>query len=1089
MLILNAIVSHFQGNLTIKPVLLWILIGLLLVLPIIGSLCQARHNVIMTHAGVKLKNALILAIYRKATTVSLSSRRKFSTGQIVNLFSSDTAQIERLMTVIGMVIIAPIQIAVCLYLIYKQVGVAMFVGLGLMILFTPLSGAVFGTLGALRKKSSVITDSRVRLMNEILSGIRLVKYYGWEVPFLKKITDIRTDEIKNLRVQTWVLAIGFSLVLLALPVVQPILVFYTYIALGNRLDAATAFTTISLFGIIRFPFAFLPMSLASLAQSQVAAARILSFLVSNDLDEGSLGENKERLLCGIAAGEKSSAAAVPVEPDSAVRLTNVSCTWGSEPPVSSEESAGASAAGDDKAATAPATAIVIKDDAQESPADEKDIAAAGGGQEAYAVVPTDEQSRSLFNVSTLRNVSVDIKRGELVAVIGGVGSGKSSFLNCILGEMEITEGSMRAVGDIAYCDQRPWIMNATLKENVLFGLPYDEERFDNAIESCCLDEDINLLPGGVLTEIGERGINLSGGQKARVALARAVYRNADVYLLDDPLSAVDASVGQALFTRCISKALAGKTRVLVTHQVHLLTNVDRVIIFENGVVKATGTLSEIAAAAVDMSKYAPTQSAELGSNRKDDAADEEEEESRAASRVKEEREAEEGRKEAVRIRKDDTRGSTTIVEAEEKAEGSVPWSSYWYYIKSGGPLLFFGLIAGTSVARACDIVAMFWLARWNADASNSEDNGDGEMSTSRQMWYLRIYALIGMLGIAMIMVRSIVSGFHRLAASYVLHIEMLQSTLNAPISFFDVTPAGRILNRFSSDMSLVDTELPSTYIQLIACLINVLGGIAGIAVSTQGTFVAVMVPLVLMYYQWQFFFRKTSTELKRYTNISRSPIYSDFSAVLNGIVTIRAYRDVKRFVKDLERKLNVNTIPTILSALAFQWLSIRLDMNGALISFFVAALTAATSRQGFVPASYLALALSISFEMTAYLRQAVNMIAQTEAQMNSVERIRYYILNIPSEESSANEKLEYLQDRAASGDVEMAAVSMSLLNNPSSVNSSKAATAPDDWPREGAVAVSDLSMSYRKGPLILKGVSFDVKPRQKIGIVGRTGSG
>lgn len=252
-------------------------------------------------------------------------------------------------------------------------------------------------------------------------------------------------------------------------------------------------------------------------------------------------------------------------------------------------------------------------------------------------------------------------------------------------------------------------------------------------------------------------------------------------------------------------------------------------------------------------------------------------------------------------------------------------------------------------------------------ATRRENNGDALLG-QENLWFLRFYALIGMMAIVFMIVRSICSAYHRLEASFVLHSDMRHSTFNAPVSFFDITPTGRIFNRFSSDMETVDSELSGSIIQLVACVINVMGWVAAIAISTKGTFLILMTPLFVLYYKWQHYFRKTSTELKRLTNVSRSPIYSDFSAMLNGVVTIRAFRDEQRFISEIEKKININTISFVLSELATQWLAIRLDANGALISFFVAALAAATVKQGFIPPGLLALALSISFEMTAFLR-------------------------------------------------------------------------------------------------------------------------
>jgi ATP-binding cassette, subfamily C (CFTR/MRP), member 1 len=574
-LILNALVSHFDGGTELSTELLWCLICLIAVLPVISSLCSARHTVIMSHLGLSIRNSLIAAIYRKSLKISVGSRKVSSTGKIVNMFSADTQQLERLMTVFALIFIAPLQITVALYLIYQQVGVATFVGLGVMVLFAPISAVIFGMLSMLRRRASVVTDSRVKLMSEILSGIRLVKYFAWEVPFKEKIVEIRKSEIAILRKIAIVIALGFSMIMLSLPLIQPVLVFYTYVKLGNTLNSAKAFTTLALFSIIRFPFAFLPMGLAQVAQSRIAAERILSFLLTSTEIVLPVNLNTDDAQCRIlyARGVNETASRVMAEDlktqgetDIAVKFVNAEASW--DP--------------------------AVRNNVERT--EESNDGAGPSKTGTYVAVEKEEVEMVEKSTWALKDINLTIKKGELVAVVGPVGSGKTAFLNLILGEMELTSGCIFSSGTMSYCDQRPWIMNATLKENILFGLPYDENKFDIAVSSVSLDEDINLLPGGVLTEIGERGINLSGGQKARVALARALYRGASLALLDDPLSAVDAYVGRELFNECIVKAMTETTRILVTHQVHLLTQADRVLVFDNGTIVANGTHDELLAA-------------------------------------------------------------------------------------------------------------------------------------------------------------------------------------------------------------------------------------------------------------------------------------------------------------------------------------------------------------------------------------------------------------------------------------------------------------------------------------------------------------
>lgn len=596
-LILSALVIYFENpNASNRAPIstIWIYVALMFVLPMASSIFAAQSNIIFAHIGLQFRNALVNMIYRKALKLSPASRQKQSTGMIVNMFSNDTKQLQQFTYFMNNCAIAPFQIIVSLVLIYYEVGPATFVGLGMMFLVIPLNLYIFITLNRLRQKKVKKTDIRVKLMNEILSGIRVIKFYAWESPFMSSVLESRREELVILKQMAYIVAVGFTLVLQALPVVQPVLVFYTFIKLGNELTAAIAFTTISLFNLMQFPFAFLPLGLAQYSQSLVSTQRMHKFFLSDELDPY-VNRNDESL---------------PV--DVAIKLDNLSVCW-----VKAEDVTVAADKDDSKVAIVADAQTALEaspDDAKESEplpdhvADEteplqlhsehdlKDDTYKGEDSQAVrdaidadkaarinqiiqnrmmvdmgmtlkktaSVYTSDPEnlgrSRSLMgyesirpmqdgqqvdsinrSASTLMDVSLTIKQGQLVAVVGTVGSGKSSFLSAILGEMHCQEGSVSLFGSVAYCEQRPWILNATVLENILFGDPLIPARLDAAIHAANLEDDIRVLQGGLQTEIGERGINLSGGQKARVALARAVYKNCDIYLLDDPLSAVDVS--------------------------------------------------------------------------------------------------------------------------------------------------------------------------------------------------------------------------------------------------------------------------------------------------------------------------------------------------------------------------------------------------------------------------------------------------------------------------------------------------------------------------------------------------------------------
>lgn len=453
-IILSQLVSYFEGTLDLSPTALWLFAGLMFVFPIAASLFSTRSNIVIVHISVRFRNALVNMIFRKSLRLSPATRQQQSTGKIINMFANDTRQIQNFLNFANNICIAPLQIAVTLYLIYREVGVATFVGVGYMLIIAPLNSLTFAYMTKIRLLKVAETDKRVKLMNEILSGIRVIKYYAWEFAFKKKVEQIRADEVKFLRRIAYVVAIAFSLLMFATPIILPILIFYTYVQLGNQLDASTAFTTIALFNMLQMPFAFLPMGLVSFAQSQVAIRRMRAFF-----EEDEIGDYVDRSPTGSLLDDGQAAV---------VSLSNASLGW---VPLASEKE-GESTASD------PSNPLLTASDVESRPSVNR-------------------------GVHTLKDISFSVRRGQLVAVVGAVGSGKSSLISAILGNMYLQAGSVAVAGSIAYCDQTPWILNATVEGNILFGAPKVQERFDLAIKAACLEDDLKILPAGINTEIGK----------------------------------------------------------------------------------------------------------------------------------------------------------------------------------------------------------------------------------------------------------------------------------------------------------------------------------------------------------------------------------------------------------------------------------------------------------------------------------------------------------------------------------------------------------------------------------------------------------
>jgi len=399
----------------------------------------------------------------------------------------------------------------------------------------------------------------------------------------------------------------------------------------------------------------------------------------------------------------------------------------------------------------------------------------------------------------------------------------------------------------------------------------------------------------------------------------------------------------------------------------------------------------------------------------------------------------------------------TLTTLEEKATGDVSLQTYMYYILSGG-IGWFGTTIILSLLAQCFVVlSSFYLVYWGK-VSVDRSLGGSPLRSTENIKYVQTFAWISMLGVFLQVIRGVTLANHRLGTSEKLHNQLTVRILAAPVAFFDVTPLGRILNRFSSDMLSIDEELSQSLFQLVNAAFGCFGAIGAIVASTKGSFMILLIPLVFLYNHFQKYFRKTNTAVARLEAVSRSPIYADFSQALNGANTIRAYQDEKRFIDKLECRVDVNTIAAMTVQLNGQWLALRLDLLGSILTFCIALVAVAAGS--FIPAGYLAVGLTYSFQITFGLKFAVRMMATVEAQINSVERVKYYLENVDQE---GDPKLE--------------------------MNSTPEKLVPLNWPEGGKIVGNNVHMRYRDGPLVLKGVNFIVGEKNKVGIAGRTGSG
>uniref|UniRef100_A0A336MEP5 ABC-type glutathione-S-conjugate transporter n=1 Tax=Culicoides sonorensis TaxID=179676 RepID=A0A336MEP5_CULSO len=950
----------------------------------------------MTFVGLRIRTALIAAIYRKSLLISNVARKESTVGEIVNLMAVDAQRFMDLTMYINTLWSAPLQIGLALYFLWMILGPSVLAGLGVMIFLIPINGFIASKVKKLQIQQMKNKDERVKLMNEVLNGMKVLKLYAWEPSFEAQVLKIRDKEINVLKKAAYLNA-GTSFIWSSAPFLVALVTFATFVLVdeNNVLTASIAFTSLALFNILRFPLSMLPMLILSVVQTLVSVRRINKFMNAEELDPNNV-QNDES------------------EP-SALLIQNGTFRW------------------------------------------------------------DDEET-------TLKNIDMKVDVNQLVAVVGTVGSGKSSLLAALLGEMERISGRVNRKGSIAYVPQQAWIQNATLRDNILFASPYDKVRYEKIIDACALRPDLNMLPAGDQTEIGEKGINLSGGQKQRVSLARAVYQDADVYFLDDPLSAVDSHVGKHIFQEVIgpSGLLAKKTRVLVTHGITYLPQVDNIFVMKYGEITESGTYKELLAKKGEFSEFllqhlqnASEEEEDLEDLKKQLESDINDEELRAKleraiskiSRAHSESVSEDGKrlsrqesrvsvengdvKKRVSLTKDEHKETPKdkLIEEEKSKTGKVKWSVYKHYLKNIGWGLAITTLLCSITFQCFAIGSNIWLSKWSTDERANQ--------TKWRNIYLGGYGAFGAGQVIADFISSLTLALGCLFAAKEMHYLLVSNIMRFPMSRFDTTPLGRILNLCAKDIDVCDNVLPWIIRMVMVMFFGVVSTLTVICISTP-IFMSVILPIGVIYFFVQRFYVATSRQLKRLESTSRAPIYSHFGETITGVSTIRAYNVQDRFIQQSEKRVDNNQICYFPSIISNRWLAIRLEMVGNLIIFF-AALFSVLGRDDSDPirAGLVGLSLSYALNITQILNWLVRMTSDLETNIVAVERIKEYG-ELPQE------------------------APWTIQSYP----------VPPEWPEQGQVAFEDFQVRYREGlDLVLKGISFTIKGGEKVGIVGRTGAG
>ncbi|GAB4858399.1 Multidrug resistance-associated protein 7 [Ancistrocladus abbreviatus] len=632
---------------------------------------------------------------------------------------------------------------------------------------------------------------------------------------------------------------------------------------------------------------------------------------------------------------------------------------------------------------------------------------------------------------TLRNIILEAKVGEKVAICGEVGSGKSTLLAAILGEVPYIEGTVEVYGKIAYVSQTAWIQTGSIRENILFGSAMDDQRYQETLVRCSLVKDLELLPYGDMTEIGERGVNLSGGQKQRVQLARALYQNADIYLLDDPFSAVDAHTATSLFTEFVVGALSGKTVILVTHQVDFLPAFDYVLLMSDGEILRAGPYHELLASSQEFIDLVTAHKVTAGAKRLAEVTSP----GRCNTNVKE------IKRTNVERQYEASKGDR-LIQQEEKEVGDIGFKPYMQYLSQNKGYLYFSL---ASLAHITFVAGQISQNSWMAA---NVDNP--HVSTLR---LILVYLIIGVASTLFLIFRYLCVVELGLESSKSLFSQLLTSLFRAPMSFYDSTPLGRILSRVSSDLSIVDIDVPFSLIFTVGATTNTYSNLAVLAVlAWQVLFVSL--PMVYLATRLQRYYFASAKELMRINGTTKSLVANHLAESVAGAMTIRAFEEEDRFFAKNLDLIDTNASPFFHSFAANEWLILQLEMLSATV-LSAAALCMVLLPPGTFSSGFIGMALSYGLSLNMSLVFSIQNLCMLANYIISVERLNQH-MHIPSEAPEVIEE-----------------------NRP-----------PQNWPSVGKVDIQDLQIRYRAdAPLVLRGITCTFQGGHKIGIVGRTGSG
>ncbi|XP_045760841.1 ATP-binding cassette sub-family C member 4-like [Maniola jurtina] len=1026
-LLFAQLLNHWSVNSTISQTTAAYYAAAMVLANLIAAFFNHHGNLYCQQFGMKLRIATSTLMFRKIMRMNNGALGETTAGKVVNLLSNDLQRFDMAFLFLHYVWIIPIQLVAVCYLGFIQAGWAALIGFAaLIIIALPIQGVLGQMLGRVRLRTAEKTDDRIKVMSEVINGIQVIKMYAWEIPFQKVVGQKRVDELKEVKTATILRTVflGFMIFTERAALFFTIL---TYILLGYRMTANVIYPLQQFISAAQINITLiLPLVLSFTAELIVSLRRVQEFLEFEDRPD----------LRAISAAPQSQL------------FRNVTSSF--------RES---------KKSIQPLSYHTVPDGPISNGVNKGSI----GRRYRRSLSLSNDTAVEIREVSAswtgdpnflaLKNISLRLRRGKLCAIIGAVGSGKSSILQLLLKELPAATGSVSVFGDISYACQEAWLFPSTVRENILFGVPYDAEKYKRVCRVCALEKDFKQFPYGDQTLAGERGVSLSGGQRARINLARAVYREADIYLLDDPLSAVDANVGRQLFDGCINEYLRGRTRILVTHQIHFLKAADFIVVMNEGGIENMGTFEELVSAGKE---FAQLLNALQEGKEKDTASI-----GSGATLKLEENE----RPAMLRVlstksttQEDADQFEAQKMAAEEKQSGNLRWEVIYSYFTSGGNICFilftmFMILITAASASAAD----FWISFWaNQMAIFEEEIGEGDIDedlntqvgafTTGQ--YIIIHGCIVFACVLLTHLRVIPFANLCVRASQRLHDLMFSTMIKGIMRFFDTSSSGRILNRFTKDMGALDEILPRTLLDVFQIYSTLIFILTLNAIALYYTLIPSAVLMIIFFFFVKIYLR-TAQGVKRLEGTTKSPVFGMVTSSLSGIATIRSAGAQQRLVDEFDNHQDLHTAAWNCYLGGGSTFGFYLDTLCTVYLTVIIFVFLYVDFGDVIPVGSVGLAVTQSNMLTAMLQHGARMLVEFLAQLTSVERV-----------------LEYtrIETEANLYDGQLAL--------------------PPTWPSQGRIIFQGVNLKYALDETpVLKNLNITVDSGWKVGIVGRTGAG